>query len=53
MLAKQVRTERIDFRVTPAQKAILLEKARKTRRTVTSLVEQLIDEIDKVVPDPL
>jgi uncharacterized protein (DUF1778 family) len=43
-------TSRIDIRLTPTEKRILQEKARATRRTVASLLKQLIDEIDKVIP---
>jgi uncharacterized protein (DUF1778 family) len=47
---EQKRSERLNLRLTPNEVAILQEKARKTQRTVTSIVAQLIDEIDKVIP---
>ena len=50
MAAKELRSERVDVRLTPTEKKILEDKARSTRRTVTSIVAQLIDEIDKVIP---
>lgn len=44
------RTERIDFRMTPEEKQMLEAKAAKTRRTITSIMLQLIDEMDKIIP---
>ena len=49
-MAKEPRTERVDIRLTPSEKKVLEDKAKATRRTVTSLLSQLIDEIDKVIP---
>lgn len=40
-----VRTERLDMRLTKAQKAKIDAKAKKTRRTVTSLVIEAIEKI--------
>lgn len=39
------RTERLDMRLTKAQKAKIGAKAKKTRRTVTSLVMEAIEKI--------
>lgn len=39
------RTERLDMRLTKAQKAKIDAKAKKTKRTVTSLVTEAIDKI--------
>lgn len=43
-------TSRLDLRLTPEEKKILEDKARQTRRSISSLLRQLIDEIDKVIP---
>jgi hypothetical protein len=40
-----VRSERLDMRLTKAQKAKIDAKAKKTRRTVTSLVIEAIEKI--------
>lgn len=40
-----VRTERLDMRLTKAQKAKIDAKAKKTKRTVTSIVYEAIDKI--------
>jgi uncharacterized protein (DUF1778 family) len=50
MRDNEKRSERIDLRLTLTEKKILEDKARSTRRTVTSIVAQLIDEIDKIIP---
>jgi hypothetical protein len=39
------RSERIDMRVTKAEKARVLAKAKRTRRTVTSIVLEAIEKI--------
>ncbi len=39
------RTERLDMRLTKAQKAKIYAKSKKTRRTVTSLVIEAIEKI--------
>jgi hypothetical protein len=39
------RSERLDMRLTKAQKAKVYAKAKKTRRTVTSLVIEAIEKI--------
>lgn len=39
------RSERLDMRLTKAQKAKIGAKAKKTRRTVTSLVMEAIEKI--------
>lgn len=39
------RSERLDMRLTKAQKAKIDAKAKKTKRTVTSLVTEAIDKI--------
>jgi hypothetical protein len=39
------RTERLDMRLTKAQKAKIHAKAKKTRRTVTSIVYEAIEKI--------
>jgi hypothetical protein len=39
------RTERLDMRLTKAQKAKIEAKSKKTRRTVTSLVIEAIEKI--------
>jgi hypothetical protein len=39
------RTERLDMRLTKAQKAKINARAKKTKRTVTSLVTEAIDKI--------
>jgi hypothetical protein len=39
------RTERLDMRLTKVQKARIYAKAKKTRRTVTSLVIEAIEKI--------
>lgn len=46
------RSERVDLRLTPMEKKILEDRAKATRRTVTSIMVQLIDEIDKIIPLP-
>lgn len=43
--ASKVRTERLDMRLTKAEKARIGAKAKKTRRTVTSLVIEAIEKI--------
>ena len=40
-----VRSERLDMRLTKAEKAKILARAKKTRRTVTSLVIEAIEKI--------
>lgn len=40
-----VRSERLDMRLTKAEKAKINAKAKKTRRTVTSLVIEAIEKI--------
>ncbi len=40
-----VRSERLDMRLSKAEKARITAKARKTRRTVTSLVTEAIEKI--------
>ena len=40
-----VRSERLDMRLTKAEKAKIYTKAKKTRRTVTSLVIEAIEKI--------
>lgn len=40
-----VRSERLDMRLTKAEKAKIYAKAKKTRRTVTSLVIEAIEKI--------
>jgi hypothetical protein len=40
-----VRSERLDMRLTKAEKAKIIAKAKKTRRTVTSLVIEAIEKI--------
>lgn len=40
-----VRSERLDMRLTKAEKTKILARARKTRRTVTSLVIEAIEKI--------
>lgn len=44
------RTNRIDMRLTAAERDALVAKALATRRTVTSIMAQLIDEMDKIIP---
>ena len=39
------RSERLDMRLTKAEKAKVVAKAKKTRRTVTSLVIEAIEKI--------
>ena len=39
------RSERLDMRLTKAEKAKIIAKAKKTRRTVTSLVIEAIEKI--------
>lgn len=46
----KTRTERLDLRVTPEEREILQAKCDATHRTLTSIVAQLIDEIDKIIP---
>ena len=43
--ATTLRPERCDLRLTKAEKAKLLAKARKTRRTVTSIMIELIEKM--------
>lgn len=43
--SKIVRSERLDMRLTKAEKAKVTAKAKKTRRTVTSLVIEAIEKI--------
>lgn len=40
-----VRSERLDMRLSKAEKARITAKARKTRRTVTSFVTEAIEKI--------
>ena len=40
-----VRSERLDMRLSKAEKARITAKARKTRRTVTSLITEAIEKI--------
>ena len=40
-----VRSERLDIRLSKAEKARITAKAKKTRRTVTSLVIEAIEKI--------
>jgi hypothetical protein len=40
-----VRSERLDMRLSKAEKARITAKAKKTRRTVTSLVIEAIEKI--------
>lgn len=40
-----VRTERLDLRLLPKEKAKLLAKAKTTRRTVTSVVQEMIEKL--------
>ena len=40
-----VRSERLDMRLTKAEKAKIHNKAKKTRRTVTSLIIEAIEKI--------
>lgn len=40
-----VRTERLDLRLLPKEKAKLLGKAKATRRTVTSVVQEMIEKL--------
>ncbi len=40
-----VRSERLDMRLSKAEKAKVVAKAKKTRRTVTSLVIEAIEKI--------
>lgn len=40
-----VRSERLDMRLTKAEKAKVMAKAKKTRRTVTSLIIEAIEKI--------
>lgn len=40
-----VRSERLDMRLTKAEKAKITAKAKKTRRTVTSLIIEAIEKI--------
>lgn len=40
-----VRSERLDMRLTKPEKAKIIAKAKKTRRTVTSLVIEAIEKI--------
>lgn len=44
-MADELLTERYELRLTRSEKAKLKEKARKTRRTITSIVRQLIEEM--------
>ena len=44
------RTARIDLRLTPSEKAKLEAKAKAKRRTVTSVMLELIENIDKIIP---
>lgn len=44
------RTARIEMRVTPEEKRALELKAIQTRRTLSSIIAQLIDEMDKIIP---
>ncbi len=41
------RTERIDFRLTVAEKTTLLAKAKAQRRTITSLFAEFIENLGK------
>lgn len=43
--ATSTRTERLDMRLTKAEKAKVLNKATKTRRTVTSIIIEAIEKI--------
>jgi hypothetical protein len=43
--AAVVRSERLDMRLTKAEKAKIGAKAKKTRRTVTSLIIEAIEKI--------
>lgn len=47
---RERRTERFDIRLTKTEKATLEAKADQTRRSLASIIAQLIDEIDKVIP---
>lgn len=42
-----VRSERLDMRLTKAEKAKVTAKAKKTRRTVTSLIIEAIEKIKR------
>lgn len=42
---KKERTERIDMRITLKQKFALAEMAKREKRTITSLVEEAIDNL--------
>lgn len=42
---KIVRSERLDMRLSASEKARVVAKAKKTRRTVTSLVVEAIEKI--------
>lgn len=42
---KVARSERLDMRLTKVEKAKIYNKAKKTRRTVTSLVIEAIEKI--------
>lgn len=46
----QKRSERIEMRLTPHDKDVLYRVATTTRRSLTSLIEDMIDELDRKYP---
>lgn len=52
MMKKKARTARIEIRLTPELKEELENVSQFTRRTVTSLCDEALEDLVKKYPDP-